>query len=124
MGIPIYSLLIAASESFYFVIICCKMFENCNDQAVAHGHPVTGLDAVAKVGLCSTNSYVICVPERTLTANATAYAADGEPNVSETFCPETSAPCCTPSVKPVQSGPTTGVRPCGCADAHTSSYGT
>lgn len=25
-GIPTYSLLIAASESFHFAIICCKMF--------------------------------------------------------------------------------------------------
>lgn len=51
--------------------------------------------------LCSTNTHVASVLECTLIANATAYAADGEPNASKTFCPETSAPSCPPLVRAV-----------------------
>lgn len=61
--------------------------------------------------LCSTNTHVVSVLECTLTANATAYAADGEANASETFCPETSAPSCPPLVRavpPIQLVPSHG----------------
>lgn len=56
--------------------------------------------------LSSTNTHVIGVPELILAANTTAYAAEGEPSASETFCPETSALCCPPwlkAVPPLQS---------------------
>lgn len=55
------------------------------------------------------------VPEGTLTANAAACAADGKPNTSKPFCPETPAPRCPPPVNAAQSGLVTGVRPSGCA---------